>query len=235
MDKAIYGVHDPNPLTCVARPLATTDCNPPASISARGMCSRHYQAWKKGRLKLPFDPPRRVTPLIVGTRKGCPRCGEVKDLSDFPVDPKNLKIYPGTICKKCRVEVSAEWAKANPERARKSQREAGSRYVARRTDADRKRLAHRERLRKFNLTDEQFSALFTRQAGCCAICGVAEGEARSRRLSIDHDHSCCHGSNSCGKCVRGLLCGTCNTALGGFRDSPDLLAAAIQYLRSHSG
>ncbi len=59
----------------------------------------------------------------------------------------------------------------------------------------------------------------------CAICGTTE-----RRLVVDHDHSCCPGPKSCGECVRGALCGTCNTGLGSFRDDPANLEAAIGYL-----
>ena len=29
-------------------------------------------------------------------------------------------------------------------------------------------------------------------------------------LEVDHDHSCCEGGNSCGKCIRGVLCRGCN-------------------------
>jgi hypothetical protein len=31
---------------------------------------------------------------------------------------------------------------------------------------------------------------------------------------IDHDHNCCHGGASCGKCIRGILCSACNLSLG---------------------
>lgn len=60
----------------------------------------------------------------------------------------------------------------------------------------------------------------------CSICGEAEG------ICIDHDHSCCASGKSCGDCVRGGLCKSCNTGLGYFRDSAERLQSAISYLSS---
>lgn len=53
----------------------------------------------------------------------------------------------------------------------------------------------------------------------CAVCG--EPPTR-RRLDVDHDHKT--------GAVRGLLCSDCNIALGKFRDDPDRLRAAADYL-----
>lgn len=44
----------------------------------------------------------------------------------------------------------------------------------------------------------------------CQICG----EFTERHLQVDHDHSCCNGGYSCGKCVRGVLCNRCNQTAG---------------------
>lgn len=66
------------------------------------------------------------------------------------------------------------------------------------------------------------------QGGVCAIC--KEPPPAGQRLVIDHRHSCCPvKSRSCGKCVRGLLCGTCNTAIGLFREDPEIIQRAIDY------
>ena len=52
----------------------------------------------------------------------------------------------------------------------------------------------------------------------CMICG------RKEKLVVDHDH------NS-GK-VRGLLCNHCNRGLGHFRDDPEVMAIAIEYINN---
>ncbi len=56
----------------------------------------------------------------------------------------------------------------------------------------------------------------------CAICKKHESECPKSRLDIDH----CHDTGE----IRGLLCRSCNTAIGKFKNSPDLLFSAIDYL-----
>lgn len=52
-----------------------------------------------------------------------------------------------------------------------------------------------------------------------------------RARAVDHDHKCCPGKTSCGKCVRGLLCGNCNSVLGRMRDDPTVFDRMAAYLR----
>ena len=56
---------------------------------------------------------------------------------------------------------------------------------------------------------------------------IAEKRNGNKEPQIDHNHET-------GK-VRALLCGPCNVALGGFRESPTLLRAAAEYIESHEG
>jgi len=76
-----------------------------------------------------------------------------------------------------------------------------------------------QRYSKYGLSAAEYNAMVITQDGRCAICG-AVGE-----LSIDH----CHTAGN----VRGLLCGTCNTGLGMFKDDPKLLHRAIDYLSTN--
>lgn len=61
----------------------------------------------------------------------------------------------------------------------------------------------------------------------CEVC------KSTQNLVIDHDHSCCKSHrNSCGECVRGVLCSPCNTGIGHLKESVDNLLAAVSYLSS---
>lgn len=54
----------------------------------------------------------------------------------------------------------------------------------------------------------------------CTLCdqrvGVTGSVTQRSYSAVDHDHSCCPGGESCGQCIRGLLCVKCNTQLGAF-------------------
>jgi hypothetical protein len=82
----------------------------------------------------------------------------------------------------------------------------------------------------YNLTLTDYNELLDSQNGACAICGL---EPTSRRLAVDHDHACCPGEKSCGKCVRGLLCTNCNLGIGAAQDNIAILEAMIIYLRGN--
>lgn len=85
-----------------------------------------------------------------------------------------------------------------------------------------------QRKSRFNITDEQYQAMVDDHEGVCAICARPPGP---RGFHIDHDHRCCpQRGRSCGVCIRGLLCQSCNQGLGQFGDDARTLAAAIEYL-----
>lgn len=71
-------------------------------------------------------------------------------------------------------------------------------------------------------TKEQFDHLVKIQCGRCAIC-----RRIPKKMCVDHDHKT-------GK-LRGMLCVTCNSAVGFLMDSEMIMRQAIEYIRVHSG
>lgn len=79
----------------------------------------------------------------------------------------------------------------------------------------------------FGITLAEYEQLSVKQEHKCAICGEPEVAVHratnvTNKLSVDHDHAT--------GVVRGLLCNRCNTAIGSFRDSIELLRKAMVYL-----
>ena len=70
---------------------------------------------------------------------------------------------------------------------------------------------HRNRALKYNfgIDLQDYSILFNKQQGCCAICGRHQSLFK-RVLSVDHSHKT--GS------IRGLLCQHCNHQLGWYEN-----------------
>lgn len=83
---------------------------------------------------------------------------------------------------------------------------------------------HWARIKKeFGLTRETFFDLVEKQDNKCALC-EKPFEGLSRRLiHIDH----CHQTGR----VRGLLCMTCNVALGMLGDTAESLSKALAYVK----
>lgn len=133
----------------------------------------------------------------------CRKCGVEKDLSEFPVRSDTGKHR--SECRDCRTKDNL-----NRYHTKESTKEAHA------------RAALKHSLKKYGLTVEQYNEMQEKQSGRCAICN--QPEEQDRRLAVDH----CHATGK----VRALLCQSCNTGLGLFRDSEALLMAAANYLQS---
>lgn len=84
-------------------------------------------------------------------------------------------------------------------------------------------------LRKFRITLAEYELLLAKQGGKCAICSTVECPT-GKQFAVDHDHRCCPGAKTCGKCIRGLLCNNCNYILGLLHDDTHHARRVIQYL-----
>jgi hypothetical protein len=89
-----------------------------------------------------------------------------------------------------------------------------------------KKSARKYRISLYGLTQEDFGRLLEKQGGGCGMCATHFEDGQ--RIHVDHDHRCCKAKNrSCGKCVRGLLCHTCNIAVGYIEQYGDLARAYL--------
>lgn len=93
------------------------------------------------------------------------------------------------------------------------QREYSRAHPHRESPESRKKSNRKYRLSSYGLTQEQYERLLTAQLYACSMC--QEPFEKGQLIHVDHDHRCCQKKNqSCGRCVRGLLCHSCNIALG---------------------
>lgn len=83
-----------------------------------------------------------------------------------------------------------------------------------------------QRDKMYGLNPGEWDDMFAGQGGVCAVCSQPGTHDGGRGLVVDHCHSSGH--------VRGLLCNSCNAALGMLRDDPALFLRAIEYLKAAS-
>lgn len=119
-----------------------------------------------------------------------------------------IKKHRSTWCSPCHVAYAKEWAVRNRTKRRDSHRR-----------------------QRYGIEPLQYRAKVDKQFNLCMICG--KPPRKDKELAIDHDHSCCPGEKSCGKCIRDLLCDSCNLGLGAFKDDLRLLENAVKYLKKY--
>ncbi|RPE45190.1 recombination endonuclease VII [Streptomyces sp. Ag109_O5-1] len=84
--------------------------------------------------------------------------------------------------------------------------------------AERNRVSYVKR--KYGLTEVERDALIASQRGVCCICLSAPA------AHVDH----CHETGR----VRGVLCFSCNAALGQFKDQPEVIRRAAAYVEGNA-
>jgi hypothetical protein len=135
--------------------------------------------------------------------KICSKCGELKDIILFA---KGGKYADGrrNYCKKCHSSYVTAYIKDNPLKRSKQN--------------------PKRKFKRHGLSEEKYLNIFNLYDGKCHAC-----QDRAA-INIDHDHLCCPGPYSCGKCVRGVLCNQCNTALGLMNDDVKKINNLIKYI-----
>lgn len=135
--------------------------------------------------------------------KRCSKCKNEKDISEFNKSKKykdNLRCW----CKTCENKDHKKWRIHN-----------GIRY----------KYNEIYKLKKYNLTLEEYKQMVKQQNNKCLICGkpeISKHNGKVRDLAIDHDHK----TNK----TRGLLCTRCNTSLGFVYEDKMILMKLINYI-----
>lgn len=142
------------------------------------------------------------------------------------------------LCAKCKIEKSTKaFSKGTPWcKSCKSKYDAQRRKKPEIQDKARKENYKEHLYRQYKLRIEDLAALVAKQDGKCGVCekgldDVYDFTIKKHNLVVDHDHACCSGGKSCGKCIRGILCRDCNLMLGHSKDNVKTLKKAIKYLK----
>lgn len=141
--------------------------------------------------------------------KTCSKCGREKSLANFYLRGG----VPRGPCKTCTNEAQRKGYSDNKEKMR---REAKERYWKNPQEKRRE-----QRRRKYGISDAEWTLLFEKQAGACAVCSRA-----NEKLCVDHNHLTGE--------IRALLCRRCNLALGFLMDSASLVSSLLVYIKKHS-
>lgn len=146
----------------------------------------------------------------------CSKCKELKPFDAFNDNKRNGR--KRSSCKKCNrgPETRTYNDRMSTEEKRKSTKSASIKN-------------------RFSISIDEYSEiLFVKQNGMCALCDLnaptIEEMFTIRFWPVDHDHRCCPGRHSCGKCVRGVLCDGCNNILKALWEDMEWRTRALTYL-----
>jgi hypothetical protein len=165
-------------------------------------------------------------------RRVCSQCGHEGLLVEDYYKNERCEFGYFLRCKKCVLTANKKWVEKNPDYNRENMREWRAENPERnaeinRTSRDRNRkkgyLREWYLNRTYGLTREQYDAMAAEQGNRCFLCSSCAEDNPRGMLYVDHDHAT-------GK-VRKLLCMSCNTAIGHFRDDFALMVKASLYLQ----
>jgi len=140
--------------------------------------------------------------LLLQERK-CRTCDETKNLLEHYYRSRKDKTLPSSYSYECK-ECTVSRVKARD-----------------RSHPAIKRDQHLRR--RYGITIQEYTEILEAQGNCCATCGAKEPGGRWKSFAVDHDHKT-------GK-VRGMLCKSCNIALGEVDDNLQTLHAMVEYLK----
>ncbi len=137
----------------------------------------------------------------------CTKCGNLKEFTQFYKESSIARGYRYS-CKDC-------------------EKSRFINYLNKPGNRDKRNKTRRSwnRTKAYNFPPELFEERLMEQGNACAICGSSTPGGKGE-FHADHNHETSQ--------PRGVLCHNCNVALGNFKDNPEILKAAIEYLKKYS-
>lgn len=210
-------------------------------VKSLGLCEKHYKRWKR------HGHTNQTRPKGWGSKEKHPLYNVwcytkrhhtlaeewkdfwifVKDVGEKPSKNHKFLVIDGN---KLVYKDNYEWSIGLVQQ-RESESDTDFRYRYQKHWRKRNEIrGQNAKLKKhYGMTIDDYENLYDTQNGICMICGkpefVKDQNGRLRKLAVDH----CHTTGK----IRGLLCTNCNKGLGHFKDSPELLKSAVNYLDKH--
>lgn len=138
--------------------------------------------------------------------KVCTKCLVEQPLENFSSRGGKQKHLLKSRCKNCHYKQHKEWVEDNEDKVR----------VYRAKDP----WTLDKRCRRHGITSEEFWVMYEEQDGTCPVCDKG---IEAEDSAIDHNHKTGE--------VRGILCKSCNRALGLLGDNPNTLIRGSKYLQ----
>jgi hypothetical protein len=139
-------------------------------------------------------------PIQTEGTKVCTNCGIEKDINQFYL--RGGKYSPNSRKSKCK--------------------ECDKKRVAETYAKDPSIYQNNHLKRNYGITLDDYNQMLIEQNHCCRTCGTTDPGGKHGRFMVDH----CHSTDK----VRGLLCKSCNIALGEIKDNRQTLRNMLQYL-----
>ena len=210
------------------------ECSRPATLKWAGLCAGHDSQRRAGKNLTPIKARRKRSPNAVCATDSCESLTRARGYcftcyhrhrvngtleGYLPRGSTALRDDRGR--KRCTT--CAVWKTEGEVRSNRGAKDGLQNACA---DCVRERRSARTRERLYGISSDDYEAMMEAQGGACLICG----DNSPFNWSVDHDHSCCAGEATCGACVRAILCGHCNIALGYIRDNADTARSMAKYL-----
>lgn len=180
----------------------------------------------------------------------CTKCGVEKSLDAFHDSP-NGKYGKRSECKECKRIRSQRWYKDNrdkslqrsnlyrlehPEWAKEMDKRHHENYdwkekfPEKAADKQRKDSIAR-RFRIHGTTQIEYEKMLLDQGTVCAVCGLFPTTSPVKKSAVAFDNFVIDHDHVTGK-IRGIVCNTCNVALGMIRDNPETARKLATYLEA---